>query len=118
MIRSKKLSFSGLQDTVFKIIFDKLPAWVFCRAAFQEGGDDLTPKLQSDPVLYSQSGSGPEVATVAEQQQQFVQQMLHSLANRNDEVCQCLRTNMCMPVPEEHELIVPKTETVFCDASS
>lgn len=98
MIRSKKLSFSGLQDTVSKIIFDRLPARVFCRVAFQEGGDDITPKLQSDSVLYSQSGSGPEVATVTEQQQQFVQQMLHSLANSNYEVCQCFLTNMCMPV--------------------
>lgn len=82
----------------FKIIFDELPAQVFCRAAFQEGGDDLTPKLQPDSVLYSQSGSGPEVATVTEQQQQFVQQMLHLLANSNYEVCQCFLTNMCMPV--------------------
>uniref|UniRef100_A0A8C2WI04 UBA domain-containing protein n=1 Tax=Cyclopterus lumpus TaxID=8103 RepID=A0A8C2WI04_CYCLU len=38
----------------------------------------------SDSVLNSQSGSGPRVATVTEQQQQqFVQQMLQALADTN-----------------------------------
>ncbi|KAM7018150.1 ubiquilin-1-like [Tautogolabrus adspersus] len=37
----------------------------------------------SDCVLNDQSGSGPGVATVTEQQQQFVQQMLQALANSN-----------------------------------
>lgn len=42
----------------------------------------------SDYVLCSQPGSVPEVATVTEQQQQFVQQMLHSLAESSSEVRQ------------------------------
>uniref|UniRef100_UPI0037E72CD4 ubiquilin-1-like n=1 Tax=Semicossyphus pulcher TaxID=241346 RepID=UPI0037E72CD4 len=37
----------------------------------------------SDFVLNDQSGNGPGVATVTEQQQQFVQQMLQTLANTN-----------------------------------
>uniref|UniRef100_A0A671V6E7 UBA domain-containing protein n=1 Tax=Sparus aurata TaxID=8175 RepID=A0A671V6E7_SPAAU len=45
-------------------------------------GVDATPERGSDSVLNSQSGSGPGVATVTEeQQQQFVQQMLQALAN-------------------------------------
>lgn len=47
---------------------------------------NATPKHESDSVLNSQSGSGPQVATVTEQQQQFVQQMLQALANANHEV--------------------------------
>uniref|UniRef100_A0A3P8RY99 UBA domain-containing protein n=1 Tax=Amphiprion percula TaxID=161767 RepID=A0A3P8RY99_AMPPE len=39
-------------------------------------------------VLNDQSGSGPQVATVTEQQQQFVQQMLQALANTDDGVHQ------------------------------
>lgn len=49
-------------------------------------GDSVnaSPELASDPVLNGQSGSGPGVATVTEQQQQqFVQQMLQALANSN-----------------------------------
>lgn len=42
----------------------------------------------SDYVLCSQPGSVPEVATVTEQQQQFVQQMLHSLAESSSGVRQ------------------------------
>ncbi|XP_034727020.1 ubiquilin-1-like [Etheostoma cragini] len=43
-----------------------------------------TPELASDSVLTNQSGSGPCVATVTEEQQyQFVQQMLQALANTN-----------------------------------
>ncbi|XP_070689392.1 ubiquilin-1-like [Pempheris klunzingeri] len=47
------------------------------------------PELASDSVLSGQSGSGPRVAMVTEQQQQqqqqqqFVQQMLQALANTN-----------------------------------
>nr|XP_046243565.1 ubiquilin-1-like [Scatophagus argus] len=45
---------------------------------------DAAPELASDSVLNSQSGSGPGVATVTEQQQQqFVQQMLQALSNSN-----------------------------------
>ncbi|XP_070761235.1 ubiquilin-1-like [Enoplosus armatus] len=45
---------------------------------------NAAPELASDSVLNSQSGSGPGVATVTEQQQQqFVQQMLQALANSN-----------------------------------
>lgn len=44
----------------------------------------------SDSVFTGQSGSGPGVATVTEeQQQQFVQQMLQALANSNYGVSQC-----------------------------
>ncbi|KAM9360676.1 LOW QUALITY PROTEIN: ubiquilin-1-like [Symphorus nematophorus] len=51
---------------------------------------DAAPELRSDSVLNSQSGSGPEVATVTEQQQQqFVQQMLQALANINYGVHSC-----------------------------
>lgn len=42
----------------------------------------------SDYVLCSQPGSVPEVATVTEQQQQFVQQMLYSLAESSSGVRQ------------------------------
>ncbi|KAM7416797.1 hypothetical protein PAMA_018727 [Pampus argenteus] len=44
---------------------------------------NVSPELGSDSVRNSQSGSGPQVATVTEQQQQFVQQMLQALANAN-----------------------------------
>ncbi|XP_071782529.2 ubiquilin-1-like [Centroberyx gerrardi] len=44
------------------------------------------PELPPDSVLNNQSGSGPHVATVTEQQQQFVEQMLQALANTNVEV--------------------------------
>ncbi|XP_029296072.1 ubiquilin-1-like [Cottoperca gobio] len=44
-------------------------------------GVDAAPEQASDSVLNSQSGSGPRVPTVTEQQQQFVQQMLQALAN-------------------------------------
>uniref|UniRef100_A0A8C9XN14 UBA domain-containing protein n=1 Tax=Sander lucioperca TaxID=283035 RepID=A0A8C9XN14_SANLU len=45
---------------------------------------NAAPELASDSVLNSQSGSGPRVAMVTEeQQQQFVQQMLQALANTN-----------------------------------
>ncbi|XP_036954878.1 ubiquilin-1-like isoform X1 [Acanthopagrus latus] len=47
-------------------------------------GVGAAPERGSDSVLNSQSGSGPGVATVTEeQQQQFVQQMLQALANSN-----------------------------------
>ncbi|XP_040010385.1 ubiquilin-1-like isoform X1 [Xiphias gladius] len=47
----------------------------------------VDPELQSESVLNSQSGNGPQVATVTEQQQQqFVQQMLQALANTNNGV--------------------------------
>lgn len=39
-------------------------------------------------LLCSKPGSVPEVATVTEQQQQFVQQMLHSLAESSSGVRQ------------------------------
>ncbi|KAG7223457.1 hypothetical protein INR49_015561 [Caranx melampygus] len=45
---------------------------------------NIAPELASDSVLNSQSGNGPQVATVTEQQQQFVQQMLQALANTNN----------------------------------
>ncbi|XP_032370983.1 ubiquilin-1 isoform X1 [Etheostoma spectabile] len=45
---------------------------------------NATPELASDSVLTNQSGSGPCVATVTEEQQyQFVHQMLQALANTN-----------------------------------
>ncbi|XP_068422615.1 ubiquilin-1-like isoform X2 [Clinocottus analis] len=44
------------------------------------------PERASDSVLNSQSGSGPRVVTVTEQQQQFVQQMLQALADTNHRV--------------------------------
>ncbi|KAM4576716.1 ubiquilin-1-like isoform 2-T2 [Odontesthes bonariensis] len=44
------------------------------------------PGLASDCALNSQSESGIQVATVTEQQQKFVQQMLQALANTNNEV--------------------------------
>ncbi|XP_078107002.1 ubiquilin-1-like [Sander vitreus] len=45
---------------------------------------NAAPELASGSVLNSQSGSGPHVATVTEEQQhQFVQQMLQALANTN-----------------------------------
>ncbi|CAK6950532.1 LOW QUALITY PROTEIN: ubiquilin-1-like [Scomber scombrus] len=47
---------------------------------------NAAPEHRSDSVLNNQSGSGPQVATVTEQQQQFVQQMLQALANANHEV--------------------------------
>ncbi|KAK2837175.1 hypothetical protein Q5P01_014387 [Channa striata] len=43
-------------------------------------------ELKSDSVPNSQSGNGPQVATVTQQQQQFVQQMLQALANTTDGV--------------------------------
>ncbi|XP_040898699.1 ubiquilin-1-like [Toxotes jaculatrix] len=46
----------------------------------------VAPELASDSVLNSQSENGPQVATVTEQQQQFVQQMLQALANTNNGV--------------------------------
>lgn len=45
---------------------------------------NVAPELASESVLNSQSGNGPQVATVTEQQQQFVQQMLQALANTNN----------------------------------
>ncbi|XP_071339242.1 ubiquilin-1-like [Trachinotus anak] len=50
------------------------------------GNVNVDPELASDPVLNSQSENGPQVATVTEQQQQFVQQMLQALANTNNGV--------------------------------
>ncbi|XP_008292803.1 ubiquilin-1 [Stegastes partitus] len=48
---------------------------------------NAAPEFASESVLNSQSGSGPRVATVTEQQQQqFVQQMLQALANTNNGV--------------------------------
>ncbi|CAN9513150.1 unnamed protein product [Ophioblennius macclurei] len=44
------------------------------------------PQSASEPVLTSQSESGPQVTTATEQQQQFVQQMLQTLANANSGV--------------------------------
>uniref|UniRef100_A0A665VGY9 UBA domain-containing protein n=1 Tax=Echeneis naucrates TaxID=173247 RepID=A0A665VGY9_ECHNA len=44
---------------------------------------NVAPELASDAVLNSQSGSGPQVASVTDQQQQFVQQMLQALADIN-----------------------------------
>uniref|UniRef100_A0A3Q1IIA3 UBA domain-containing protein n=2 Tax=Anabas testudineus TaxID=64144 RepID=A0A3Q1IIA3_ANATE len=54
----------------------------------ENGGTSVNaaPKLASDSVLDNQSGSGSHVATVTEQQQQFVQQMLQTLANTNNRV--------------------------------
>ncbi|XP_034397638.1 ubiquilin-1-like [Cyclopterus lumpus] len=50
-------------------------------------GVNDAPERASDSVLNSQSGSGPRVATVTEQQQQqFVQQMLQALADTNHRV--------------------------------
>lgn len=56
-----------------------------CRAELENIRASLNaaPEPGSDSVLNSQSGSGPQVATVTEQQQQFVQQMLQALANAN-----------------------------------
>ncbi|KAM9858617.1 ubiquilin-1-like [Aulostomus maculatus] len=48
---------------------------------------DAASEPSSDSVLNNQSGSGPQVAVVTEQQQQqFVQQMLQALANTNHRV--------------------------------
>ncbi|XP_018524266.1 ubiquilin-1 [Lates calcarifer] len=47
---------------------------------------NVAPELASDSVLNSQPGNSPQVTTVTEQQQQFVQQMLQALANTNNEV--------------------------------
>ncbi|XP_031712607.1 ubiquilin-1 isoform X2 [Anarrhichthys ocellatus] len=53
-------------------------------ALIPTAGVNDAPELPSDSVLNSQSGSGPQVATVTEQQQQqFVQQMLQALADTN-----------------------------------
>ncbi|KAK9522845.1 hypothetical protein VZT92_019286 [Zoarces viviparus] len=52
-------------------------------ALIPTAGVNDAPELPSDSVLNSQSGSGPRVATVTEQQQQFVQQMLQALADTN-----------------------------------
>ena len=63
----------------------------FCRAGLGDIGVGVgaAPERGSDSVLNSQSGSGPGVATVTEeQQQQFVQQMLQALANSNYGVSQ------------------------------
>uniref|UniRef100_A0A3Q1CC51 UBA domain-containing protein n=2 Tax=Amphiprion ocellaris TaxID=80972 RepID=A0A3Q1CC51_AMPOC len=50
---------------------------------------NAAPESTSESVLNGQSGSGPQVATVTEQQQQqFVQQMLQALANTDDGVHQ------------------------------
>lgn len=55
------------------------------RAGLVNTGDDVASEVGSDAVLDSQSGSGPGVAMVTEQQQrqqqQFVEQMLQALAN-------------------------------------
>ncbi|KAI3372051.1 hypothetical protein L3Q82_006912 [Scortum barcoo] len=49
-----------------------------------EAGVDVASAPASDSVFNSQSGNGPGVATVTEeQQQQFVRQMLQALANSN-----------------------------------
>ncbi|XP_062237797.1 ubiquilin-1-like [Platichthys flesus] len=42
---------------------------------------DVAPELESNSFLNSHSGNRPQVATVTEQQQQFVQQMLQALAD-------------------------------------
>lgn len=66
--------------------------YLSCRAGLGNTGDGVnaSPELASDPVLNGQSGSGPGVATVTEQQQQqFVQQMLQALANSNYRVSKC-----------------------------
>ncbi|XP_056231548.1 ubiquilin-1-like [Seriola aureovittata] len=47
---------------------------------------NIAPEFVSDSAPNSQSGNGPQVATVTEQQQQFVQQMLQALANTNNVV--------------------------------
>ncbi|XP_037634317.1 ubiquilin-1-like [Sebastes umbrosus] len=53
-------------------------------ALIPTAGVHAAPELASDSVLNNQSGSGPHVAMVTEQQQQqFVQQMLQALANTN-----------------------------------
>lgn len=54
-------------------------------ALIPTAGVNDAPELPSDSVLNSQSGNGPRVATVTEQQQQqqFVQQMLQALADTN-----------------------------------
>lgn len=54
-----------------------------CRTGFRDTGEDGTHGLGPDSLLNSQLGSGLRVATVTEQQQQFVQQMLQALANSN-----------------------------------
>ncbi|XP_060894838.1 ubiquilin-1-like isoform X2 [Labrus mixtus] len=48
----------------------------------------------SDCVRNDQSGSGPGVATVTEQQQQFVQQMLQALANSNGVLAEEIQEEM------------------------
>uniref|UniRef100_A0A8D2ZFB0 UBA domain-containing protein n=1 Tax=Scophthalmus maximus TaxID=52904 RepID=A0A8D2ZFB0_SCOMX len=45
---------------------------------------NVAPELASNSVLDSHSGKCPQVATVTEQQQQFVQQMLQALAYTNN----------------------------------
>ncbi|XP_035494991.2 ubiquilin-1-like isoform X2 [Scophthalmus maximus] len=47
---------------------------------------NVAPELASNSVLDSHSGKCPQVATVTEQQQQFVQQMLQALAYTNNGV--------------------------------
>ncbi|KAF7668119.1 hypothetical protein LDENG_00029300 [Lucifuga dentata] len=59
-------------------------------AAFGVTGTSVNaaPELQSDSALNNHSRSGPQVATVTEQQQrQFVQQMLQALAHTNNGDC-------------------------------
>lgn len=63
----------------------------YCRSGLVNTGTSVnaTPELASEAVLNSQSGNSPHVATVTEQQQQFVQQMLQALANTNNAVLEC-----------------------------
>lgn len=63
-----------------------------CRAGLCDTGAsvNVAPELASNSVLDSHSGKCPQVATVTEQQQQFVQQMLQALAYTNNGVRECL----------------------------
>lgn len=64
-------------------------SWVTTTCLSCRASVNAAPELASDSVLNSQSGSGPRVAMVTEeQQQQFVQQMLQALANTNHGVSQ------------------------------
>lgn len=65
------------------------------------------PLSHSLPMfLRSQPGSVPEVATVTEQQQQFVQQMLHSLAESSSGVRQDYVIHVFWPWTINCELVI------------
>lgn len=71
------------------MMFGKLSEFLFfCRAEFGNNSTSTASDLTSNSVLTNQSGNGPHVATVTEQQQQFVHQMLMALTTADNGVLQ------------------------------